>query len=128
MVGCIQFSIYTISAVTFILKINGGRNMGWEKEFRIDPSMRRKVKNVFEEQSVVDELMEDKEPMKPVNSLRETHQKLIFAGKELGTLIDKFEVAQVQDKRTDQYKQLFSNSLQEVNDLTEEFRSRLDGR
>ena len=110
------------------MKINGGRSMGWEKEFRIDPSMRRKVKNVFEEQSVVDELMEDKEPMKPVNSLRETHQKLIFAGKELGTLIDKFEVAQVQDKRTDQYKQLFSNSLQEVNDLTEEFRSRLDGR
>ena len=91
----------------------------------LSPEVKRQVMMGFEEADAVGELMQDREPIQEDNLLRRGQQKILSISKELGTLIDKYEVDKVKGRNIIKYKQLFNNILAKLEQTSDELKREL---
>jgi hypothetical protein len=99
---------------------------------KVSPELRHKVILGFdaanrkhEEKDAVNEMMESREPIQQDNLLRRGQQKILYISKELGILIDKYEVDKLKGRNTIKYKQLFNNILANLEQTSDELRREL---
>ncbi len=106
------------NTVTFILKIDGGYIMGWADTLQEVPHKTKvRVKRGFEDEAVVDDLMENRPELQSEHNMREYNQKVIHLGKQFTTLIDKFEMAGLDNQTGIRYRNQMREVIMDLEDV-----------
>ena len=91
--------------------------MGWSDTLQEVPQkVKRQVKHGLENEAVLDDLMEPRTPMSSNNSMRKYQQKILHISKEVGTLIDKFEMAGLDKQTGFRYRNQMREIIQDLED------------
>ena len=91
-----------------------GEELMWEEVLKVSQKVKRGVRRELENLSVIDELSRKPDPINEENFIRKYHQQAKYLINNLGTSIDKFDLAKVNNKPSDRYRKEMETLVKEI--------------